>query len=1113
MSSENIFLEKAKLWLPKIERMRNNSRTFKQNKGKLRVKSPSFINTWQYLDNRNVSILSCVDEKDIAFYSGGAETVLSIFGERDLGTMFVAKEQQFLKENIVSNFRVFSVLNKNQIERGLNYDMNLYEYVYKGDKRKRFLFIDYEHIPSHGRPGIKKLFQKLESNLKWPSKCLALTLSFFEYVFNKLELPWDEDSLIIMEATRKGKASFHITWRNIIFPTHADEKIFRDYLEAVISTCEDCKEFATFMEPGKDNILIPKYAIDLVPSLLGAVSTQMRMINQSKLGKPESRLRVLKWIPNVPLNFEHTLWGQYWDSQNICNPISFDETKAHTPEALQFIKNELPNRLRNGEPTELWKRYIEKQKDWKSIAIYRFKKKLDGYYTDRKPDLSTWEKSILALKDYNLKGTKFRQDWHVFRALMHESKQLGVSFEVFSEFVQDKQFRCMWDEIKIIDNYYPQVIDGCLKIVYPNVFENPNAQELCEQLYEWKYKNIKTGKGQTVSNVLTDSDFENKTILMESHCGDGKTYYVLTQLQRLLKENPCSTVFLGCRIKFVEELVEKIKKHIPLLRSRDYRIHGNLRNDKHVVVELESINKISGCKAFDILVLDEIRGLRESFCSNQTTWKDTERGNEITNVFMNLVKESKKCIVMDAVLDNNIIKFFEKMRGTIFFYKHTFQYTPPETKQLFQTTLTGNVSIRRGKRTNKQKHVKIIHESTFTKRIIKCLKNGENVHIVSQSKSKAKKLIATIKEKLPGKTIKFISAETEEVITNPDEEWLVNLLVVTPAITCGISFDMEWFHKTFVWGCTGTCPMNNIYQAIMRVRHRKHQLVLFAQSSRGNPPSKFRKRLPLGENLLLRFVQRQGNDFNPTINDKLVSKALLKQMRVPAIMKLHFFIPVWNEISASDKYPVELFCYLMQRQDFVVDKSEQNNLEHEVEVASVVDKILFDDIPYSIAEAERLEKMKKHRQILTKKESNILDLHYYLMFFNCEYKNVTTEIKEYWNLVYSNKYKRAILDNMRLEKTGMIEYQKIKEKNKGLYKNHSKSYSLQSVLILTKILGIPSSVSSKPFSLNKIDLEELQKCHIKFKNETNKLKILQLLCDWNGCDIKQLGLKTIVYTL
>jgi hypothetical protein len=226
-----------------------------------------------------------------------------------------------------------------------------------------------------------------------------------------------------------------------------------------------------------------------------------------------------------------------------------------------------------------------------------------------------------------------------------------------------------------------------------------------------------------------------------------------------------------------------------------------LEHTPRLVIQVESlhridITKLSGSYA-DVLVLDEVESILAQFGSN------VSNVYECFAVFQALMSHAKHVICMDANISNRTYNIIDNLRGTEgLVYHHNVFRRAAEDNYIFY-----------GCKERWANHMNID------------LDENKNIVIVSNSNAEAKALNRMLIQKYPNKAIGLYNANTPPQQTkvlhfgNVAEYWkLFNILIYTPTVTAGISFEEKHYHSVYGYFTDQSCDVETCRQMLGRVR-------------------------------------------------------------------------------------------------------------------------------------------------------------------------------------------------------------------------------------------------------------------------------------------------------
>jgi hypothetical protein len=252
-------------------------------------------------------------------------------------------------------------------------------------------------------------------------------------------------------------------------------------------------------------------------------------------------------------------------------------------------------------------------------------------------------------------------------------------------------------------------------------------------------------------------------------------------------------------ISFRQTFSGNIKESFP-----DFTLYSDSKgglSQARLIVQVESLHRldiVAGSDPPDLLVLDECESIFEQFES-----KNIRYFHACFDKFRYLLQHSRHVICMDAHLGVRTFNSVFSIRGgqeQSQFHENTYKNA---TSDLY--LLTGD----------KIKWLGMLYES---------LSKDERCVIPISSLADAKVVMAKISELFPTKKIKLYSRETQvsektEHFSRVAKYWAqYDVLIYTPTITAGISFEVKHYHKIFGYFTSLSCPVETCTQMIGRIR-------------------------------------------------------------------------------------------------------------------------------------------------------------------------------------------------------------------------------------------------------------------------------------------------------
>ena len=260
---------------------------------------------------------------------------------------------------------------------------------------------------------------------------------------------------------------------------------------------------------------------------------------------------------------------------------------------------------------------------------------------------------------------------------------------------------------------------------------------------------------------------------------------------------------LSFRLTFTHELKRK-------LNGFDIytEIKGDISPDIHprVIIQVESLHRV--CGHYDIVVLDESESILSQFQSGNVRSLSMAFAK-----FESIIRNSMKTICMDAFMGERTVEVINKIR------KKPFKIT--YNKHQNAKDYTYNLCHYRG-------------NDYFYNEIREALRHGENIAIMANKRSDLEAIHELIKINFPGIDTEIYTSVTnmktkKEHMENVNEHWKGKRVVLyTPTITAGISFEEEWFDQIFAIFTNHSCDVLSCMQMLGRIRNVRKKTITIA---------------------------------------------------------------------------------------------------------------------------------------------------------------------------------------------------------------------------------------------------------------------------------------------
>ena len=270
-------------------------------------------------------------------------------------------------------------------------------------------------------------------------------------------------------------------------------------------------------------------------------------------------------------------------------------------------------------------------------------------------------------------------------------------------------------------------------------------------------------------------------IALKSNMNTGKTHV----MPSLFNSNQ-KIIVIYQRVSLNISIHEKWKQYGFELYSdiEDYII----RTDTHprIIIQVDSLPRLNG--KCDLLVLDEIESVHEHLCGSRMITNTSECWKTLSNY----IRYTDKIIACDANLKDETVNI------------------------LFDKKVITKVENSYKSFVGLKCKIYFFPEMVIAK-IFELLKRNKNIVIPTNSKSRAKKIEKLIMKNYP--QTKILRIDSEKGFT-PKEEWgRYNVLIYTPTVTAGVSFEENHFHSLCGFFGRNSTSAEQSSQMLFRVRN------------------------------------------------------------------------------------------------------------------------------------------------------------------------------------------------------------------------------------------------------------------------------------------------------
>jgi hypothetical protein len=252
-------------------------------------------------------------------------------------------------------------------------------------------------------------------------------------------------------------------------------------------------------------------------------------------------------------------------------------------------------------------------------------------------------------------------------------------------------------------------------------------------------------------------------------------------------------------VSFRQTFSSNIKEKFP-----DFTMYSDVKGPlcaTRLIVQVESLHRLdirTGGEPPDLLILDECESIFEQFDSGLL------RGNfdECFAKFQYMIRYSKHVVCMDANVSDRTYRMLARMRPD-----HPITY-----------------HVNRHRNAVDDRYMICGEKIKWLGLLYSAIDSDERVAVPMSSLTEAKVLVHNLQSRYPEKAIKLYSSETRnsekrEHFADVDTYWSqLDVLVYTPTVSAGVSFEGRHFSKVFGYFTDQSCPVETCQQMIGRIR-------------------------------------------------------------------------------------------------------------------------------------------------------------------------------------------------------------------------------------------------------------------------------------------------------
>lgn len=303
--------------------------------------------------------------------------------------------------------------------------------------------------------------------------------------------------------------------------------------------------------------------------------------------------------------------------------------------------------------------------------------------------------------------------------------------------------------------------------------------------------------------IMQDYPPEPRTLFVRAPMKLGKTKALRKFVTAHVSDSQSKIIFVSFRRTFSASTMQRFPEFV--LYSD---IKGSLDAQK-MIVQVESLHRIAPDKIgrVDLLILDESESIIDQFDSGLSA----DRNGDFA-VFQWLLRTARRCIALDAFMSERSYTLITRIRG-----------------------LNGALLINNIYR-NAVEDTYYITSSReqWLLALLECVSRDEKIVICANSATEGRTLYALLQRKLnegldegadSAPRIKFYCAETPSRtkaadFANVDDAWTdCEILIYTPTLTAGVSFEREHFDRLFGYFTDKSCSAQTCIQMMGRIRN------------------------------------------------------------------------------------------------------------------------------------------------------------------------------------------------------------------------------------------------------------------------------------------------------
>ncbi|KAJ3015392.1 hypothetical protein HKX48_004612 [Thoreauomyces humboldtii] len=307
------------------------------------------------------------------------------------------------------------------------------------------------------------------------------------------------------------------------------------------------------------------------------------------------------------------------------------------------------------------------------------------------------------------------------------------------------------------------------------------------------------------SEYMTALPEDKTTVIAQSPMASGKTYGMA---QLILSTHPARVLVAASRTTYAQNVTADLNDRLPMKFRSYHKVSGDLGKVPFLVIQMESLWRLSEAAPYDLLLIDEVEACLKQFSSPTML---TASGRLINNAvaFQNIYKKAKRRVLLDAFLSQRTIDVAEAMAANI---------DPSADSESVIVTVNEQLPT-------PCQALQYASYAVWEANLQSAIAEGKRVVVFWGSKSKGEDFEQRMRQRHPEMRLKFYHGaandDLDKDLSSVRVKWVeLQVLMYTSKVTVGVNFDVKsHFDLMFFYGCSGGSGARDGIQASKRVRH------------------------------------------------------------------------------------------------------------------------------------------------------------------------------------------------------------------------------------------------------------------------------------------------------